>query len=65
MDTALVNRVANSGLITFNLEDYYPTTTFAIFDIKDYLFQGLILKGLTILSIMNLLATTAERTNMR
>ncbi|MBK8390774.1 MAG: DUF2480 family protein [Saprospiraceae bacterium] len=44
MDTALVNRVANSGLITFNLEDYYPTTTFAIFDIKDYLFQGLILK---------------------
>ncbi|HMV22721.1 MAG TPA: DUF2480 family protein, partial [Saprospiraceae bacterium] len=40
----LVNRVAESGLITLNLEDYFPDTTFAHFDIKDYLFMELILK---------------------
>ncbi len=40
----LVNRVAESGLITLNLEDYFPDTTFAYFDIKDYLFMELILK---------------------
>lgn len=40
----LINRVANSGLITLNLEDWYPAYTIASFDIKDYLFQGLILK---------------------
>lgn len=40
----LVNRVANSGLINFNLEEHYPEQEFASFDLKDYLFQGLILK---------------------
>ncbi len=40
----LVNRVANSGLITLNLEEYFPKEAVAIFDIKDYLFQGLLLK---------------------
>lgn len=40
----LVNRVAESGIITINLEDYFPKNEFAIFDIKDYLFHGLILK---------------------
>ena len=40
----LVNRVANSGLITLNLEDYFPTIEVAAFDLKDYLFHGLILK---------------------
>lgn len=44
MDTVLINRVANSGLVTINLEDYYPKTPFRVFDIKDHLFQGLILK---------------------
>lgn len=40
----LINRVANSGLITINLEDYYPAQPLAFFDIKNFLFQGLILK---------------------
>lgn len=40
----LINRVAESGLITINLEDFFPTSNFAVFDIKDYLFHGLILK---------------------
>lgn len=40
----LINRVANSGLVTINLEDYYPRTPTAIFDLKDYLFKELILK---------------------
>lgn len=40
----LVNRVANSGLITIDLEKYYPQVDFVAFDLKDYLFKGLILK---------------------
>ena len=38
-----VNKVANSGIITINLEDYLPQQI-RIFDIKDFLFMGLILK---------------------
>lgn len=44
MDAPLVNRVANSGLITLNLEDHYPTQEVKVFDLKDHLFHGLILK---------------------
>ena len=40
----LVNRVAASGLITYKLEDHWPTAGFAVFDLKDYLFMELILK---------------------
>ena len=40
----LVNRVANSNLITIDLEDYFPLQPIQEFDMKDYLFQGLILK---------------------
>lgn len=40
----LINRVANSGLITLNLENDFPKEEIAEFDIKDYLFHGLILK---------------------
>jgi hypothetical protein len=43
-DAPLVNRVAESGLITLNLEDYFPKEEVAVFDIKDYLYMGLILK---------------------
>ncbi|MGB4961221.1 MAG: DUF2480 family protein [Saprospiraceae bacterium] len=42
--TTLVNRVAQSGIITINLEDYFPKHAFDVFDIKDFLFHGLILK---------------------
>lgn len=40
----LVNRIANSGLITLNLEDHYPIDTISSIDIKEYLFKELILK---------------------
>ncbi|MBK8702005.1 MAG: DUF2480 family protein [Saprospiraceae bacterium] len=40
----LVNKVDNSGLITIDLEKYYPQQSLFAFDLKDYLFQGLILK---------------------
>lgn len=38
------NKVANSGLITFNLEDHYPEGERVQFDFKGWLFQELILK---------------------
>jgi hypothetical protein len=44
MDELLVNKVSESALITLNLEDYFPTEEVAVFDMKDYLFMGLILK---------------------
>lgn len=44
METPLVNRVANSGIITINLEDFYPQEEMVMFDLKDYLFKELILK---------------------
>lgn len=40
----LVNRVAQSSLITLKLEDLWPQTELAHFDLKDYLFMELILK---------------------
>lgn len=40
----LVNRVASSGLITLNLEDYYPKQEIAAFDLKGFLFMEMILK---------------------
>ena len=44
MDKPLVNKVAQSSLINFNLEDLFPTSTIIELDIKDYLFKGLILR---------------------
>ncbi len=43
-DKPLVNRVAKSGIITLNLEEYYPKAEILVFDIKDYLFRGLMLR---------------------
>lgn len=43
-DKPLVNRVAASGLITLNLEDFFPKAEVVSFDLKDYLFMELILK---------------------
>lgn len=40
----LVNKIANSGLITLKLEEYVPDAELVEFDLKDYLFKGLILK---------------------
>jgi len=44
LDQPLVNRVANSRLFTIDLEDMYPVGAILPFDLKDYLFMGLILK---------------------
>lgn len=44
METTFVNKVAESGILTLNLEDYYPKQAVVIFDMKDHLFMGLILK---------------------
>lgn len=40
----LINRVANSALITINLEDWFPKEEIVTIDLKEYLFQELILK---------------------
>ena len=40
----IVNKVALSGLISFDLSDYYPQGERILYDIKDNLFHGLILR---------------------
>jgi hypothetical protein len=40
----IVNKVANSSLITFNLEEYYESGERILFDIKDQLYEGLLLR---------------------
>ncbi len=44
MSDVFVNKVAESGLITIDLAEYYPKGTNIVFDVKEYLFMGLILK---------------------
>jgi hypothetical protein len=44
MAEEIINRVANSKLETFDLEEIYPEGERIVFDIKDWLFQELILK---------------------
>ncbi|SFN79979.1 Protein of unknown function [Chitinophaga sp. YR627] len=40
----IVNKVAQSGIITLDLEDYYPKEELVPFDLKPYLFMEMILK---------------------
>jgi len=44
MSDIIVNKVSESGLISFDLEELYPKGEIKKFDLKDYLFMGLILK---------------------
>ncbi len=44
MAEPIINKVTESGLITLDPEQYYPTGETAVFDLKDFLFMGLILK---------------------
>lgn len=44
MSDPFINKVAESGLISVDLETWYPKGETAVFDMKDYLFMGLILK---------------------
>lgn len=39
-----VNKVAESGLITIDLENWYPKGEIVVLDLKDYLFMGMIVK---------------------
>jgi hypothetical protein len=43
-DKPLVNKVALSGLVTLNLEDFFPKQEIMEFDLKPHLFMELILK---------------------
>ena len=44
MSEEIVNKVASSGLISLDLEQFLPQGELVAFDLKDYLFMGLILK---------------------
>jgi hypothetical protein len=44
MSDEIVNKVAQSQLITLDLEEYYPKEEIAVFDLKPHLFMELILK---------------------
>ena len=44
MPEEIINRVAQSKLVTFDLEDYYPEGKRVVLDIKDWLYEGLILR---------------------
>jgi hypothetical protein len=44
MPEEIINRIASSNLVTLNLEDYYPKGERVLFDIKDWLFEGFVLR---------------------
>jgi hypothetical protein len=44
MSDEIVNKVSNSGLITIDLEEFYPEGERVLLDVKPLLFQELILK---------------------
>lgn len=41
---SIVNKVAQSGIITLDLEDLHPKHEIVEFDLSDYLFRGLLLR---------------------
>lgn len=44
MSSEIINRVAGSKLITFDLEDFYLKGDRVVFDIKEWLLEGLVLR---------------------
>ena len=40
----IINRVANSAIVTIDLEAYYITGERVVFDLEPFLFQGLVIK---------------------
>lgn len=44
MPEEIINRIANSPLVNIDLEEFYPEGKRVVFDIKDWLFEGIILK---------------------
>ncbi|MBS0025868.1 DUF2480 family protein [Chitinophaga sp. 22321] len=51
----IINKVAQSGLETIDLEHYYPQGETVEFDMKDHLFMGMILKEKDFRAAMQLL----------
>ena len=44
MEDLIINKIAQSALLTLDLEKFYPEGETAVFDLKDHLFMELILK---------------------
>lgn len=44
MSDEIINKIANSSLITIDLEDYYPEGERVVFDLKDWLYEEIILR---------------------
>ena len=44
MENIIINKVAESALSSIDLQEYYPKGETAVFDLKDHLFRGLILR---------------------
>jgi hypothetical protein len=44
MEEVIINKVAQSALVTLDLEKFYPNEELVLFDLKNYLFMELILK---------------------
>lgn len=44
MAEEIINRVANSKLVTVDLEEFYPAGQRVLFDIKDWLLEGFVLR---------------------
>jgi hypothetical protein len=44
MSKEIINRVANSKIITIDLEDYYPNGQRHLLDMKNWLYKGLVLR---------------------
>jgi hypothetical protein len=40
----IINKVSESGIISLDLETYFPLEEPMLFDLKEFLFMGLILK---------------------
>ncbi len=44
MSDEIINKVAQSSLLTLDLEEYYPKEEIVLFDLKPHLFMEMILK---------------------
>jgi hypothetical protein len=44
MTDTIINKVSESALLSLDLEEFFPKDDVVVFDMKDYLFMGLILK---------------------
>lgn len=43
-ENGIINKVQQSGLVTIDLEDYYHSGEKVLFDLKEYLYEGIILR---------------------